>query len=56
MVLINGGKTFKGHYGGGPIPRLFLLDREGKIAYTHLGWGAGDQKELEQQVEKLLKS
>ncbi len=53
---MNGSKTFKGHYGGGAIPRLFLLDRDGKIVHTHLGWGAGDEKELARQIEELLKS
>lgn len=55
IVLLNGGKLFRENYGGKAIPQVYLLDREGKVAFTHLGWSSGDQKELEQQIEELLK-
>jgi hypothetical protein len=54
-VLLNGGTVFKEKYGGRSIPQHYLLDRDGKIAYSHLGWSAGDQRELERKIEELLK-
>jgi len=47
---------FKETYGGRSIPQTYLLDRDGKIAYSHLGWSAGDQGKIEQEIERLLKS
>jgi len=37
------------------IPETFLLDGEGNIIYRHSGYVSGDEYELEEQLEKLLK-
>ena len=36
------------------IPAVYLIDREGTIRFHHVGYAPGGEKELEQQVEKLL--
>jgi len=41
-------------YGVGGFPTSFLLDREGRIMFSHLGFEAGDEKKLEEEILKLL--
>lgn len=41
-------------YGVGGFPTSFLLDREGKIVFSHLGFEDGDEKKLEEEILKLL--
>lgn len=41
-------------YGVGGFPTSFLLDREGKIVFSHLGFDDGDEKKLEEEILKLL--
>lgn len=35
-------------------PVTFLLDKEGKIVYTHTGYVEGDEYELEDEIKKLV--
>jgi cytochrome c biogenesis protein CcmG, thiol:disulfide interchange protein DsbE len=37
------------------IPQTFLLDQNRKIVYSHNGYVAGDEYELEEQIAKLAK-
>lgn len=55
-ILMNGGSLYKKSYGGGGIPKTYLLNREGKISSSHLGWGPGDEEKLAAEIEALLKS
>jgi hypothetical protein len=55
-ILLKGAEVYKKSYGGGSIPRTFLLDREGRVSSSHTGWGAGDEKRLASEIEKLLQS
>lgn len=36
-------------------PYTVLIDKEGQIVYTHVGYRMGDEKELEKQLENLMK-
>lgn len=40
----------------GSVPYAVLIDREGRIQYTHRGFQAGDMEQLEREIEKLLDS
>jgi cytochrome c biogenesis protein CcmG/thiol:disulfide interchange protein DsbE len=35
-------------------PSSFLIDRDGKVMYFHLGFDAGDEEHLEQEIQSLL--
>jgi thiol-disulfide isomerase/thioredoxin len=36
------------------MPCYFLVDREGVVRFTHLGWHDGEEQELERQIADLL--
>jgi peroxiredoxin len=36
------------------FPTSFLIDREGRIMYSHLGFEEGDEKHLAEEIESLL--
>ena len=36
-------------------PYTLVLDKEGKIVYTHVGYRIGDEKKVKKELEKLLK-
>jgi peroxiredoxin len=38
------------------VPYTFLLDKEGNIVYSHLGYKKGDELQVKQRVESLLSS
>lgn len=35
-------------------PTSFLIDRQGKVMYFHLGFEAGDEVHLEEEIQSLL--
>jgi peroxiredoxin len=35
-------------------PSSFLIDRNGKVMYYHLGFEAGDEEKLEEEIRSLL--
>lgn len=35
-------------------PTSFLIDRQGKVMYFHLGFDAGDEVQLEEEIQSLL--
>ena len=41
-------------YQVGPIPTSFLIDREGKITYKHIGYEPGDEEELKVKINQAL--
>jgi peroxiredoxin len=43
-------KTFKVQW----HPSSFLVDRDGKVMFYHLGFEAGDEEHLEEEILKLL--
>jgi peroxiredoxin len=36
------------------FPSSFLIDRQGRVLYAHVGFKEGDEKELEERIVKLL--
>jgi len=38
----------------GGYPTSFVVDREGRIMYCHIGFAAGDEVELEREILELL--
>ncbi|MEQ1935658.1 MAG: TlpA disulfide reductase family protein [Fimbriimonadaceae bacterium] len=52
-ILLDTNKTSHGDYGLEKIPMVYLIDTEGKIAYSHQG-ATEDTVELEAEIEKLL--
>ena len=43
-------------FGVSSFPTSFLVDREGRILYAHVGFEEGDETEFEAQIESLLGS
>jgi peroxiredoxin len=41
-------------FGVTTFPTSFLIDREGRVIHVHVGFEAGDEKELESQIRELL--
>ena len=35
-------------------PSSFLIDRDGRVMYYHLGFEAGDEEQLEEEIKTLL--
>ncbi len=35
-------------------PSSFLIDRDGNVMYFHLGFDAGDEEHLEEEIQSLL--
>jgi len=35
-------------------PTSFLIDREGRVMYSHLGFEAGDEEHFAEEIESLL--
>ncbi len=36
------------------FPTSYVIDREGRVMYFHLGFEEGDEKEIEEQIKTLL--
>jgi len=43
-----------GTFGVRSFPTSFLIDREGRIMYSHLGFEEGDEVKLAKEIETLL--
>jgi peroxiredoxin len=41
-------------FGVTTFPTSFLVDRSGRVVYVHVGFEAGDEKRLEEQIRGLL--
>lgn len=41
-------------FGVRSFPTSFLVDREGRVMYYHLGFEEGDEAEIEEQIKTLL--
>jgi cytochrome c biogenesis protein CcmG, thiol:disulfide interchange protein DsbE len=40
--------------GGSVPPFTIILDKEGRIVYSHVGYRVGDEKKVEEELDKLL--
>jgi peroxiredoxin len=38
----------------GGFPTSYLIDRQGKVLFAHLGFDEGDEVQLEEEIKKLL--
>ena len=38
----------------GGFPTSYLIDREGKVVFAHLGFDEGDEVKIEEEIQKLL--
>jgi TonB family protein len=54
-TLVDEGKEVTMKYGVSGIPRVFIIDRDGKVKWQTLGYGSGKEVELRSAVEKILK-
>jgi peroxiredoxin len=36
------------------FPTSFLIDRDGRVMFAHLGFEPGDEETLEEEIQKLL--
>ncbi|MCK5807611.1 TlpA family protein disulfide reductase [bacterium] len=41
--------------GGDTVPYSMLIDKNGKIVATHTGYEPGDEKRIEEEIQKLLR-
>jgi peroxiredoxin len=55
-VLMDPNNTLQRLYRFYRIPQLFLISQDGKIAYSHLGYVPGAEKEVVAAIDKLLAS
>jgi peroxiredoxin len=54
IVLLDTNSEVARLYYAQPIPYTVLLDANGSIVYSHLGYKKGDEKEIERLVKSLL--
>jgi len=53
-IVMKGGELFSGPYRGKGIPHDYLLNRKGKIIYTHLGWDDDALGKLDKEIQQVL--
>ena len=53
-VLLDSDQSVRKLFGGTSIPLTLLIDQSGEIVYRHLGYVAGDENKLIEEIEKLL--
>ena len=41
-------------FGVGSFPTSFIIDREGRVIYAHVGFDEGDEEKLEEEIKSLL--
>ena len=57
MVLFDSGdweSEVAKRYQVSSIPRTFLIDRDGRVMFAHLGFEPDDEDTLEEEIQKLL--
>jgi len=55
IILLDKDREVARLYQAPPIPLTYLIDRQGVIRYTHLGYYPGIEKDLEKEIKALLK-
>lgn len=53
-VLLDDKKQASSTYRIQSLPLLVLIDRDGRVQYTHAGYQSGDERQWSQQVRSLL--
>lgn len=54
IILLDANKQVKRLYHVAAFPTTFVLDHKGNIRHTHIGYTPGSEKELREEIEKLL--
>lgn len=54
-TLFDTNQTVKGKLNVSSIPHTFVVDKDGKIAYEHMGYNVGDEILLEEEILKVMK-
>ena len=52
-VILDSNKQFAQAMGVNNVPHTFLVDKDGKVVWSHNNYAEGDEAELEHQLEKL---
>ncbi len=53
-ILLDQSQEVVNRYGVTGIPRLFIVDQDGRLIYAHEGYGGGLEKNLSLILEELL--
>jgi cytochrome c biogenesis protein CcmG/thiol:disulfide interchange protein DsbE len=56
-LLANGegeNEVVRSEFGVRGFPTSYLIDRQGRILFYHLGFSPGDEQELEKEIRRLL--
>jgi len=53
-TVLLGGKDVAKEYNVSGYPTIYLIDKEGKILFTQVGYGAGTETKLEEIIVKNL--
>lgn len=55
VLLDSGNMNVQKNYGVIGIPHTYIIDKQGKVAYSRIGYGSGSEKLLISEIDKLLK-
>lgn len=55
VLLDSGNMNVQKNYGVIGIPHTYIIDKQGKVAYSRIGYGQGSEKPLISEIDKLLK-
>lgn len=55
VLLGSGNMNVQKNYGVIGIPHTYIIDKQGKVAYSRNGYGPGSEKLLISEIDKLLK-
>lgn len=53
-VVIDKQRQVAARYGVSVLPTVILIDRQGKVAYYHVGYAPGDETETEAKIREVL--
>lgn len=53
-ILLGGREAHRSLYRCKFVPRVFFIDRAGRITATRLGFNSGDEWKIERQIRELL--
>lgn len=56
LVAYDKDGTVREQYGVEGMPTHFIIDRDGHVRYSHMGFKESDQERITQQVDRLLKA
>ena len=54
IILLDANQQLKQAFNFAAIPQTFLINKKGEIVYSHPGYTAGDEYELEEKMKELV--